>query len=52
MNISPEEYSKLAEEKSPSSPSARNYVNAYLIGGVICVIGEMLTKFYMYVCNL
>ncbi len=52
LNISPEEYGKLADEKTPSSPSAKNYVNAFLIGGVICVIGELLTKFYEYMCNL
>lgn len=52
MNISPEEYGRLAEEKSPNSPSAKNYFNAFWIGGIICVIGELLTKFYQYVCNL
>ncbi len=52
MNISPEEYSRLAEEKSPSSPSKKNYVNSFLIGGGICVIGELMTKFYEHVCNL
>ncbi len=52
MNISPEEYGRLAEEKSPPSPSAKNYVNAFLIGGAICVIGELLTKFFEYFCKL
>lgn len=52
LNISPEEYGKLAEEKSPSSPSLKNYVNAFCIGGVICTIGELLTKFYQYICKL
>ncbi len=52
MNISPEEYGKLAKEKSPSSPSLKNYIFAFVIGGVICVIGELLTKFYQSVCKL
>lgn len=52
MNLSPEEYSRLADEKSPPSPSGKNYVNAFWIGGVICVIGELLTKFYEYICKL
>ena len=52
MNISPEEYGRLAEEKSPPSPSPKNYINAFLIGGAICVIGELLTKFFQYICKL
>ncbi len=52
MNISPEEYGRLAEEKSPPSPSSKNYINAFLIGGAICVIGELLTKFFQYICKL
>jgi len=52
MNISPEEYSRLANEKSPSSPIAKNYFRAFLVGGIICIIGELLTKFFQYICNL
>ncbi len=52
MNISPEEYGRLADKMTPPSPSPKNYLNAFWIGGVICVIGELLVKFFEHVCKL
>lgn len=42
------EYEKLSQEKSPSSPSFKNYPCAFIIGGGICVIGQLLTEGYIY----
>ncbi len=40
------EYQKLADRKSPPSPILKNCINAFLIGGVICTIGEGISSMY------
>lgn len=52
MNISPNEYSTMVQNISPKSPSAKNYVNAFWVGGTICVIGQLMTFCYQYVFGL
>lgn len=47
MNIDPQEYKKLSEQASPPSPSAKNYFFAFVIGGGICVLGQLLTNGYL-----
>ena len=46
MNISNEEYARLAEAKSPRSPLGRDMFNAFWVGGLICVLGQALTALY------
>ena len=41
-----QEYSKLVKELSPNSPIGKNCLWAFVIGGLICVIGQALTNFY------
>lgn len=48
MKISQNEYSKLTKEKSPNSKLFRNCLMAFLVGGIICTIGQGLTTLYMY----
>ena len=36
------EYSKLVQDLSPRSPMGRDCLNAFWIGGVICVIGQLI----------
>lgn len=48
MNISQNEYSKLTDKKSPNSNIVKNCICAFLIGGLICTIGQALTDLYMY----
>ena len=40
------EYSKLVEEMSPKSPIWRDCLNAFWIGGLICVIGQVFLNWY------
>ena len=42
MKISKQEYAQYIKEFSPPSPMWRDVGNAFWIGGVICVIGQML----------
>lgn len=46
MDISNNEYSKMAEKASPPSPKFKNCINAFLIGGIICTIGEALRQWF------
>lgn len=40
-----QEYSDYVEQKSPNSPILRNCFNAFLVGGLICSIGQILFNF-------
>lgn len=41
-----QEYKAYAEKKSPNSPLWLNMLKAFLIGGLICVLGEGVRSFY------
>lgn len=45
MNISDKDYSQLVEKHMAKSKILRNTVYAFLIGGLICTIGELILKF-------
>lgn len=47
-----QEYKQMTDRASPSSPSAMNYPRAFVIGGLICCIGQALTQLYSEVCGL
>ena len=40
------EYGKLVDELSPRSPKWRDCLNAFWIGGLICVIGQVFLNWY------
>lgn len=46
MSVSKKEYAKMTEKASPPSPSYLNYPKAFLVGGLICCLGQGLTNFY------
>ncbi|MFQ9871923.1 MAG: stage V sporulation protein AC [Oscillospiraceae bacterium] len=46
MPMTPQEYEKLNQKESPNSKSAKNITMAFLIGGVICLLGEFLLNSY------
>lgn len=41
------EYSDLVDKKSPNSPILRNIFWAFLVGGIICVIGQFITNYFL-----
>jgi len=41
------EYGKLVKQMSPKSPIKRDCIFAFLIGGAICTIGQMILNGYM-----
>ncbi len=48
MKITKQEYSKMVKQYSPPSPKLKNFVMAYIIGGTICVIGQLFRELYTY----
>lgn len=40
MNMSNDEYGRLADSKTPDSPILKNCICAFVIGGLICTLGQ------------
>ena len=47
MKTNKNEYSRMVEKASPPSNLAKNCIWAFITGGGICVLGEMLYRFFM-----
>ena len=48
MNMSKSEYKKYVQKKTKNSPIFMNVLKAYLIGGLICVLGQILNNSFLY----
>ena len=46
LSVSSEEYKKLGDKAIPPTNSLRNFAGAFLIGGGICALGQILTDFF------
>ena len=46
MNIEKKTYKKYADAHAPSSPTVKNCIWAFCIGGTICVVGQGLLTLY------
>ena len=40
------EYKKLADKKMPASKMGKNCIFAFLVGGTICMLGQVILNFY------
>lgn len=49
--LTEKEYQQLVQAKEPKRPVFRNCVRAFLVGGFICVLGQAIADFYIYVFN-
>lgn len=47
LNVTEKEYSRMAYNASPGSKTAKNITLAFLFGGTICTIGQVLGNLYM-----
>ena len=47
--MSPKEYQNYVKEKSPKSPIVKDTVLAFIIGGAICVVGQVIQNGWMSV---
>ena len=41
------EYKKLVDEISPNSPVGKDCLGAFLVGGIICTIGQFFINYYI-----
>lgn len=48
MNISGKDYKKYAEARAKRSPTVKNCVRAFLVGGGICLFAQLLTDLWTY----
>lgn len=44
MSISKDDYSKMTDKASPNSPKFLNCIKAFVIGGLICTLGQLITE--------
>lgn len=42
MNMSPEEYQQYVQQKAKKSPILKDTLLAFVIGGIICVLGQLI----------
>ena len=47
MKITRQEYSRMTSLASPDSKTALNCLKAFLVGGLICSLGQALTNLYL-----
>ena len=52
MEMSREEYGRLTDSLAPKSKTLRNCVWAFLVGGLICVLGQLILNFWSDVAGL
>ena len=45
------EYKEFVKQNTPKSKLGTNCLKAFLVGGLICTIGEVLLEIYQNVCN-
>ena len=48
MNIQKEEYKRYADARAKKSPIGKNCLFAFLVGGSICLTGQLLTDLWIY----
>lgn len=48
MKMSKKEYDRLTKRLSPPSPKLKDFIWAYCVGGIICVIGQLFLELYTY----
>lgn len=46
MSVSKDEYSKMTDKASPNSPVFLNCLKAFLFGGAICCLGQLLNTIF------
>lgn len=46
MEMTNEEYKEYAEKHAPRSPVGKNCLTAFLVGGLICCVGQFINQLY------
>ena len=45
--MNPQEYKEYIKDKQPKTPTVKNCIWAFIVGGIICVIGQGITDWVM-----
>ena len=45
--ISNERYDEMVKRASPGSPAAKDMIMSFVVGGIVCTLGQMLCDFYV-----
>ncbi len=48
MGFTNKEYDKVVKKLSPPSPKIKDFISAFVIGGLICVIGQLFMELYKW----
>lgn len=51
LNMTPEEYKTYSKDREPQRPVFKNCIRAFLVGGIICTIGQFLQWFFITFFN-
>jgi stage V sporulation protein AC len=46
MSITGNQYNEMVKKASPPSPKIKNFIKAFLVGGLICAFGEGLAQIF------
>jgi stage V sporulation protein AC len=52
MSMSPKEYKTYAQSKEPPRSVFANCVKAYVVGGLICVLGQAVTELFVHLMGM
>lgn len=52
MNIQKETYKKYAQAHAPKSPLLKDCFHAFWVGGMICLLGQILRDVYQGICQM
>ena len=47
MDMTPQEYQQYVQSKAKKSPIVKNTVLAFVVGGSICVLGQLIQNFWL-----
>lgn len=47
MQVTKKQYAQMVKEASPPSRKARDFIAAFVVGGLICVFGQFLSEMYL-----
>jgi len=48
MTIKPKKYDEMIKKASPNSTVIKDFILSFLVGGLICVIGQLFYELYLY----
>ncbi|MBH5317031.1 stage V sporulation protein AC [Paenibacillus sp. GSMTC-2017] len=52
MSMSPQEYQAFAKEKEPPRSILGNCLKAFIVGGCICIVGQVITELFVHLMKM